>query len=155
MEEKKQRFIPMLINTVKYTKKVKVADIKQYLMDEYKLTNNLVKENKELRKDLEKSKITEEKYNVALITLDEYKRRLNDKDKDIKELNDMVSKNNDTVSKLKAKITDLEVKASDISLRVDKIKTEAIKEYKKELLNAISELRGNISKTKITELIKK
>ena len=153
MEEKK-KFIPALISTIKYTRKVKVADIKQYLVDEYKLTNELNKENKDLRKQLEVANVISQKYDLSLITLDEYKKRLGDSKKEISDLEKTIKIKNDEIDKLTLEKNDLKIKATDISLKIDKIKKESIKEYKKELISAINDLKGNIAKTKVINLIK-
>lgn len=153
MEEKK-RFIPALISTIKYTRKVKVADIKQYLVDEYKLTNELNKENKDLRKQLEVANEISQKYDLSLITLDEYKKRLEDNKKEISDLEKTIKRKNDEINKLTSEKNDLKIKATDISLKIDKIKKEAIREYKRELISAINDLKGNIAKSKVIDLIK-
>ncbi len=153
MEEKK-KFIPALISTIKYTRKVKVADIKQYLVDEYKLTNELNKENKDLRQQLEVANVISQKYDLSLITLDEYKKRLGDSKKEISDLEKTIKRKNDEIDKLTLEKNDLKIKATDISLKIDKIKKESIKEYKKELISAINDLKGNIAKTKVINLIK-
>ena len=153
MEEKK-RFIPALVSTIKYTRKVKVADIKQYLVDEYKLTNELNKENKDLRKQLEVANEINQKYDLSLITLDEYKKRLEDNKKEISDLEKNIKIKNNEINKLTSEKNDLKIKATDISLKIEKIKKEAIREYKKELISAINDLKGNIAKSKVIDLIK-
>ena len=57
-------------------KKVTIADIKQYLVDEFENTNKQQKEIDELKDKLKKAVETELKYETTLVTLDEYKNRL-------------------------------------------------------------------------------
>lgn len=167
MEEKK-RFIPALVSTIKYNRKVKVADIKQYLVDEYKLTNKLNKENKDLRKELEKAKEVGQKYDLALVTLDEYKNRIKDKDTDIKELknsinelkneiNDYKSKINDMVIKERQMQKDIDIRAKEAEKKLETVKSEvkkAVNDYKIELYNLFDSITGTLPKYKIKYVIR-
>lgn len=167
MEEKK-RFIPALISTIKYTRKVKVADIKQYLVDEYKLTNKLNKENKDLRKELEKAKEVGQKYDLALVTLDEYKNRIKDKDSDIKELknsinelkneiNDYKSKINDMVIKERQIQKDIDIRENEAKKKLETVKSEvkkAVNNYRIELYNLFDKVKGPLPKYKIKYVIR-
>lgn len=151
MENKK--FLPTLVNKIKYTRKVRVADIKTYLVDEYKLTKSLDKENKELRKSIEKAELINQKYDVALITLDEYKQRLKDKNSEISDLENKIK-----TMKVELKLTtsernDLKLKSKKINLEIEKIKRDGCKEYKKELKREISNLKGHIKKNDILRLL--
>lgn len=64
-------------------KKVTIADIKQYLVDEFENTNKQQKEIDELKDKLKKAVETELKYETTLVTLDEYKNRLEEREKRI------------------------------------------------------------------------
>ena len=150
MEKGKMNLIPALVSTIKYNRKVKVADIKQYLVDEYKLTDTLNKENKDLRKQLDKAEETKAAYDLTLVTLDEYKKRLNEKNKDIDELNFKITKLKSDISKLNEEKNSLIIKNRNI----DKYAREKVNEYKKALISKITFLKGNLSKTKVVSLIK-
>lgn len=150
MEKEKKKFIPALVSTISFSRKVKVADIKKYLVDEYKLTDTLNKENKNLRKELDKAEETKTAYDLTLVTLDEYKKRLNEKDEDIKELNKKIDALKNNISKLNEEKNNLIIKNRDIDKYVEK-KDE---ENKKALISKITLLKGNLSKTKVVSLIK-
>lgn len=64
-------------------KKVTVADIKQYLVDEFQNTNKQQKEIDELKDKIKKSLEIELKYETTLVTLDEYKNRLEEREKEL------------------------------------------------------------------------
>lgn len=155
MNKEYNKLLPTLVNKIKYTKKVKVSDIKTYLVDEYKLTKTLNKENKDLRKQLEKAKQTEQKYDLFLITLDEYKTRLKDKDNEINDLEIRVKKLNETITLLTNERNDLKLKTKNFNLEIEKIKKDGRKEYKKKIRNEISNLKGHISKDTILDIISK
>lgn len=120
MEEKK-KFLPSLVNNIKYSKKVKVTDIKQYLVDEFKLTNNLVKENKELRKELDKKEIEIQKNDLTLITLEEYKNRNIDYKNEIRDLNDKIKELKDTIKNKQSEINDLLIKEKETNKKLSNI----------------------------------
>ena len=55
---------------------VQVRDIKQYLLDEYERSQQLYEQNKMLKKKLQEAEEVKVKYDATLVTLDEYKNRL-------------------------------------------------------------------------------
>ena len=147
--ENKKKLIPALVSSINFSRKVRVADIKKYVVDEYKLVDTLNKENKELRKDLEKAEETKIKYDIALVTLDEYKNRIKEKDNDINELNKKIDKLKDEISKLNNEKNSLIIKNRNI----DKYANEKVNEFKKSLISNVTLFKGNLSKTKVVELI--
>ena len=147
--ENKKKLIPALVSSINFSRKVRVADIKKYGADEYKLVETLNKENKELRKDLEKAEETKIKYDIALVTLDEYKNRIKEKDNDINELNKKIDKLKDEISKLNNEKNSLIIKNRNI----DKYANEKVNEFKKSLISNVTLFKGNLSKTKVVELI--
>lgn len=93
----------MRLNLVpKFTKKITISDIKQYLVDEFENSNNKQREIDNLKDKLKKAVETEIKYQTTLVTLDEYKKRLEEKekrinrlDKDIEHLENKLRKENE------------------------------------------------------------
>ena len=154
MSENKN-FLPALVNKIKYTKKVRIADIKKYLVDEFNLTKTLDKENRQLRKELQKAEVTSQKYDLTLVTLSEYKERLKRKDTEIKELEEKINKSNNEIRKLKDEKTDLSFKVKQMNIDFDKIKKDGQKELRTKLKREIKDLKGHISKDKILEIINK
>lgn len=156
-------------------KKVTVADIKQYLVDEFQNTNKQQKEIDELKDKIKKSLETELKYETTLVTLDEYKNRLEEREKRINKLekdiqnlenklrkenelkNDEILKNrkvNNLYDELN-KSFDKKVKEK-VSSKESEIRKEEYLKYKtniKNIITTIENYKGNISKTKIIEII--
>lgn len=94
----------------KYKKKVSVADIKQYLVDEFdnnkKLQNNVY----ELQDELKKAKEYEVKYSLSLTTLEEYKERVNSVKDRNKQLEEQIKTLQETIKQGKYEISDLKIK---------------------------------------------
>jgi predicted transcriptional regulator len=154
-EEQKQKFLPALIGKIKYSRKVKVADIKQYLVDEYKLTDTLNKENKKLREDLEEADVTRQKYELALITLDEYKKRINNYEKDIKDLEDKIETIKEEKNDIINERNDLKIKSRDFLIAMETEKDNAIEQMKKDLVKIIENTKGSLVKADMINKIKK
>lgn len=153
--EEKTKFLPALVNKIKYTKKVRIADIKTYLVDEFNLTKSLDKENKGLRKELKKAEVISQKYDLTLVTLSEYKERLKKKDDEIKELENSTNKLKEEIRKLRDEKTELTLKVKKMNIDFDKIKKDGQKELRTKLKKEIKDLKGHISKDKILEIINK
>lgn len=148
------KFLPTLVKSVGYSRKVKVADIKQYLVDEFKITKDLTKENRKLHKAIKEFKKIEDKYNLTLITLDEYKDRINDKNEIIKEMNKDIKELNNQISLLINEKNDLIIKNKVLDKSFNETKKKLLKTFKNDLVNLMQEQKGILSKTKIIELIK-
>lgn len=169
----------MKLNLVpkEFKKKVSVADIKQYLVDEFQKSNTQQNEIEKLKDQLKKALELEIKYNATLITLDEYKQRLEDRerrvaklDSDIEKLENKVRKENELKNDEILKYKKLNEEYSKIKKNFDKeveskvnsIKQGIIKEYHlktknfiNEKIKLINETKGNLSKSKFIELLKK
>ena len=151
--EEKQKFLPALVSKVKYTKKVRVADIKSYLVDEFKLSKELNNENKKLKKDLKKAEEISQKYDLTLITLEEYKDRIKDKNKEISNLEQEIKKLNESIKLLTNERNDLKLKTKNIDLQIDKIKKDAIKNFKKDITQNIKNAKGHLTKDIVVEIV--
>ena len=166
----------------KFTKKVTISDIKQYLVDEFKKSDNQQKQIEELKDKLKSALELEIKYNATLITLDEYKKRLEDRekriiklDKDIEKLQKEVikieeQKNNEILKYKKLDIEYIKLKNSfdeEVDNKANSIKKilskehhmEVLKinkqkeEFIKEKINTIKSKKGTLSKAKVIEIL--
>ena len=146
-------FIPKVCKNIKYSRKVKVADIKQYLVDEYKLTKELEKENKGLRKEVSKLKIVEDKYDLTLITLNEYKDRIERKNKEIKELENKIKVIKEEQKIIKDEKNTLLIENKQFKKENEKFINKLKKEYQKSLIEKIQNTKGTLSKKLVCEII--
>ena len=91
----------------KYKKKVSVADIKQYLVDEFDNNRKLQNSVYQLQDELKKAKEYEVKYNLSLTTLDEYKNRITDVKDRNKQLEGQIKKLQEIIKQDKYEINNL------------------------------------------------
>lgn len=160
INEKKPKLLPSLFKRIKYSRKVKITDIKQYLVDEFKLTKELDKENKQLYKKIENFELDAQKHELTLITLNEYKKRITEKNKEIEDLkqekknikekySNAINERNDALIETKKYKNELIQKNNSIKKDLETNKNE----IKKNIIELIKIQKGNISKEKIIGLI--
>lgn len=111
------------------TENVKVADVKQYLQDEYNRAYEREATIKRLENRiifLEEEKV---KYEALLVISDENRTRLLNKESELKELKNIISELKENIKALKNTNTNIELN----SIKILKEKDEEIKLLKKEL----------------------
>ena len=142
-------------------KKISIPDIKQYLVDEFNNTNQLQKQVYRLQDDLKKCAETEVKYQATLLTLDEYKNRVKEKEERIKKLDNDIKKIQEELKKEKelknSKILEykkLNEMYNKLNSKFEKESTNKAKLMIKEKIKDIQELKGNISKQKVIDILK-
>lgn len=111
------------------TKSVKIADIKEYLQNEYDRASIREDTITKLEKDIEQYKILEQKYNAMLIVQEKTTERTKKLDSTIKELRDKVNGKNGDITLLKSKLSDIKINAENKLKEKDK----EIKELKKQI----------------------
>lgn len=132
---------------------VEVRDIKQYLVDEYERSQKLVDKVDYLNRELEAAGEIKLKYDATLVTLDEYKRRLDsqekrlaDKDRKIEELRKQLGDGRDELNTCK-------IQLSRAGLTRAEIKEEIVAETKRQIAQSILAHKGSLSKTCAVEII--
>lgn len=111
------------------TKSVKIADIKEYLQNEYDRASVREDTITQLEHKIEQYKILEQKYNAMLVVQEKTTERTKKLDSTIKELRDKVSAKNDEITLLKSKQSDIKINAENKLKEKDK----EIKELKKQI----------------------
>ena len=138
----------------KYKKKVSVADIKQYLVDEFdenkKLQNNVYK----LQDELKKTKEYEVKYNLSLTTLEEYKGRVESVKDRNKQLESQIKTLQETIKNKTYEISDLKLENKKMEKHINNIEKDIRKEIINEFREKVSELKGHIKKDDVLRLFK-
>ena len=152
--ENKLSIIPQKLKEVKYKRKVKIADIKQYLVDEYNLTKELDKENRNLKSQIEELEISKQKYELTLVTLDEYKKRIERKNEDIKELENQKKELKNKNRLLTNEKNDIKIQLKAFEKDMSKIEKKISKEIISQLVSKIQKAKGTLSKQKAIEIIK-
>lgn len=132
---------------------VEVPDIKQYLVNEYERVEGLKAKLEEYEAKLEEATELKFKYDATLVTLDEYSKRLKQADDNIeKEKQRVVNARNET-AKAKDELNTYKIMMHDAALTKEAIKDEIIDEFKAELVKKVNEIKGNLSKKCVIEVI--
>lgn len=141
-------------------RKISVPDLKQYLLDGYKEIRQVKQEREELKQKLEDAQKYKQLYEATLITLEEFKLRDAENQENIKQLEEKLNVKNNIISDLNETIADYaakEHKIENILENIEDIKKQerknSIKFYKEKLVIEIENYRGNISKSKLINLI--
>lgn len=111
-------------------KTIKVADMKQILVDEIKRNNKQYKKVKSLEKEVKKKANIEKDYELALITIDALKNRIDERDitssnyqKEISSLNEKINKEKERCNDKEIKINILQDKLNSINSTIEEVKT--------------------------------
>lgn len=139
---------------VKFNKKISVADIKQYLVDEFDNNKKLQNQVYDLQDKLKVSKEFEVKYELSLTTLDEYKERLKQTKDRNKHLEEQIQIFQDTIKQKTYEISDLKLQNKKMEKHIKNIEKDIRKEMIIEFKNKINDLSGHLSKEKILKLFK-
>lgn len=132
---------------------IEVRDIKQYLADEYERSRELHAENERLRRQIERSEEVKLKYDASLVTLEEYKVRIDELETQVKK-----ERRNTEYEKERFKAAVEETNTYKIIMNrtareKNQIRAEVIAEIKGEIVKRIKAFKGNLSKTKAIELV--
>lgn len=143
-------------------RKISVPDLKQYLVDGYSEIRNVKKEREELKDKLENALKYKELYEASLVTTNEFKKRDEENQIKIKKLEEQKELKIQENYKLKEIINDYKILEKQIQEREEKIESEinkaekiAKKLLKEKIIKEISNIKGNISKSKLFDLIEK
>lgn len=143
---------------------VQVKDIKQYLVDEYIRVGQLRDTLAQKDDYIEDLKETELKYKASLVTLEEFDRRLRNKDDEIEEIQDKLELKKKELGELNEKYNTTQILMNRLkdenrtitkkaNASADEIGTQAVSMFSKDLVIRISQLKGQLSKAIIIELI--
>ena len=160
-EENKEMIVD---NSLTFVEEIKVPDLKQYLIDGYNEIREIKEENDALKLELD-IKTTESdtykiKYEASLIALEEFKIRDEENKERISDLNERIKNKNNEISQLGEIINTCKIKEKEtlkkereLNQQLEKAKKDSVKEFKKQIVNLIKSVKGNISKAKICDLI--
>lgn len=138
----------------KYKKKVSVADIKQYLVDEFDNNKKLQNSVYQLQDELKKAKEYEVKYNLSLTTLEEFKNRVTDVKERNEQLEEQIKVLQETIKQNKYEISDLKLENKKMEKHINNIEKDIKKEIINEFKEKVKELKGHLKKDDILKLFK-
>ena len=133
---------------------IKVPEIKEYLVQEYERSQQLYQANERLREELMLAEETEEKYKATLVTLAEYKVRLDRQEAIIKQREKEVEDTKAQMREIRDELNDYKIRFSRASLTKEELREEVVEEVKSGILKAIMQVKGNLGKSKVEAVVR-
>lgn len=141
-------------------REIKVPDLKQYLVNGYNEIRQVKQEKIELENKLEKEKKNKQLYEGALVTLDEFRRRDEENNKEISRLREKIRYKQNEIDSINSKLNTYKIRQHEYDEKEKKysanIKNEieiATKDLKNEIISNIKNTKGNLSKNTIISII--
>lgn len=141
-------------------KEIKVPDLKQYLVNGYEEIRQVKQKNIELQDKLEEGSKNKQLYEGALVTLSEFQKRDEENKKEITRLEDKLENKQKEIENLNSTLNTYKINEYEFNKRKSELENEieeAIKEklntYKDNLIKEIENTKGNLSKSKIINII--
>lgn len=132
---------------------VSVPDIKEYLIKEYERVNDLKLINEGLEQQLEQARETKNKYDAALVTLDEYSKRLQRAETEIKSWKMNIQNVRQDLKVALDEVNSYKIKFNNAAITKSEIEEEIVEEVKAGLILLLSNQKGNLSKKSVCEII--
>lgn len=132
---------------------VSVPDIKEYLVKEYERVNDLKLINEGLEQKLQEAEETKMKYDATLVTLDEYSKRLERAEKEIRDWKESYQRARQDVKAAKDEVNSYKIKFNEAAITKEELEKEIVEEVKAAIISTISNHKGNLSKKTVCEII--
>ena len=132
---------------------VTVPDIKEYLVKEYERVNNLKLINEGLEQRLKEAEELKMKYDAALVTLDEYSKRLEKSEREISSWKDSYTRARRDIKAANDEVNSYKIKFNNAAITKEEIEKEIIDEVKSDIISRINACKGNLSKKAVCEII--
>lgn len=134
---------------------IKVRDLKEYLIKDFETikSNELLIET--LKNRIEELEKIEIKYNVTLITLEEYDTRLLREKERISKMESKLSDYKKDIVRLNEEKNDCLIREKIANDKINNVKDNVLTDYKIQLIEEIKKFKGNLSKTKLCDLVEK
>ena len=132
---------------------VSVPEIKDYLVREFERTEGLQKIIDDLEEKLEIANETSIKYDAAMVTIDGYRKRLDDAEDRIFKVQEKLDTEKQKHSETRDTLNSFKIRLNDAALTKSQIKNEIIREIKGEIVSAIKSHKGALSKTSACEIV--
>lgn len=133
---------------------IPVPDIKEYLVREYERAADMNLRMEALEQDIEAAKETEAKYKAAMVTLDEYSKRLKQAEGKINIKIGEVDRARKEAARARDEANSYKIKLTEAALTKEEIKDEIVREIKDELVAKIKSYKGHLSKDIVCNIIK-
>lgn len=130
-----------------------VPDIKEYLVKEYERVNDLKLINEGLEQQLKEATEVEMKYKATLVTLDEYSKRLERAESEIKSWKESYQRARQEVKSANDMVNSYKIKFNEVAITKAEIEREIVEEIKADIISIINGSKGNLSKKLVCEII--
>lgn len=142
-------------------RKIAIPDLKQYLLKGYEEIREVKQEKEELKEKLENALQYKELYEASLVINFEFETRDKENKEKIEKLESKLNSALNDNYNLKEQLNEYKIRENELQEKEDNINTlkllaieNAIKEYNNRLIDEIEKLKGNISKSKLVNLIR-
>lgn len=132
---------------------VSVPDIKEYLVKEYERVNDLKLINEGLEQQLKEATELKLKYEATLVTLDEYSKRLERAEREIKDWKESYRRARQDVQSANDEVNSYKIKFNNAAITKAEIEQEIVEEVKADIILKINSCKGNLSKKVVCEII--
>ena len=141
-------------------KEIKVTDLKQYIVNGYEEIRKVKQEKIELENELEEEKKNKQLYEGALVTLDEFRRRDEENNKEISRLRKKLRDKQNEVDSINSELNTYKIRQHEYDEKEKKYSTNikneieiATKDLKQKIISNIKNTKGNLSKDTIISII--
>lgn len=132
---------------------IQVRDLKEYLVRDFEEIKAKEIEISNLNKQIERLEKIELKYNATLITLEEFDARVEREKQRNQELLEKINVQKEHIKELNEKINNCAIREKQAIDKINNCQNVVLKEYKKELLKEIKNIKGNLSKAMVYDVI--
>lgn len=132
---------------------ISVPDIKEYLVNEYERVDKLRRKNEDLECQLEYARELKYKYDAALVTLDEYRKRLEMTEQLLDREKQKTEDARKETAKIKDEINSYKIILHDAALTKEAITDEIVVEFKSNLAENFNKIKGNLSRSIVAKII--
>ena len=132
---------------------IKVPDIKDYLVREYERAGGLKRQNDYLLNELEKAREVQLKYDAALVTLDEYAKRLELVNLDLQREREKTARAREDADKQRDLVNTYKIQFNNAAVIKEQIKEEVAAEVRASIVDRINRFKGNLSKKVACEIV--
>lgn len=160
---KKEKTTDLIISDkVPEKRVVELKDLRQFMLDGYNEIREVKQKNQELENKIEEYKMAETIHNATLATLNEFKIRDEENKKEIDKLKQTIDEKSTRILDLEELVSEAELdkqrveeKEKNIQKTIKKSVKEKQQEIKAKVVNIIKETKGNLSKSKLINLVEK
>lgn len=132
---------------------IQVRDIKEYLVEEYERSRELLAQNDRLKERIAAAEEIKLKYDAALVTLDEYNVRLDDMSKRLGKADRDMDKLREERNQIRDELNSYKIANQRLSMTKSEIRAEVFQEAKQKILEVILAQKGTLSRDRIRAII--